>query len=103
MKDKEKELDATKSEIRNLQAEVASLQRKLEVKDREIEDAKNQMRRTNNGDQDELKEELNRLQLMLFDLKTTRADLLEKLDDSQHESDVLKNQVKALKAKLGEE
>ncbi len=91
---KEKEIDGLKSELRSLQSDFAGLQRKLEVKDREIENAKNQMKRVNTADKDEQGEELQRLQLMLFELKTTRADLLEQLDDAQHESEMLRQELK---------
>lgn len=76
-----------------MQSDLAGLQRKLEVKDREIENAKNQMKRVDTADRDEQGEELQRLQLMLFELKTTRADLLEQLDDAQHESEMLRQEL----------
>jgi chromosome segregation ATPase len=93
---KDNEIDSFKAEARNLQAELAALQRKLELKDREIEDAKIEIRRADGADKDEQTEELGRLQLMLFELKTTRADLLEQLDDAQHEAETLRNQLKKL-------
>ncbi|KAJ3255638.1 hypothetical protein HK103_006163 [Boothiomyces macroporosus] len=94
---KDIELDNCKSEIRSLNGEIATLNRKLEVKDREIEEAKSQMRRTAGADQDEQAQELNRMQVMLLELKTTRVDLLEQLDDAQHEAEMLRNELKALK------
>jgi predicted RNase H-like nuclease (RuvC/YqgF family) len=54
------------------------------------------MRRANSADKDEQSEELSRLQLMLFELKTTRADLLEQLDDAQHEAEMLRQQLKKM-------
>lgn len=97
LEQKDKEIESIKSELRSCQGEVSSLKRKLEVKDREIDDAKKSMKRAAGGDKDEQSEEIARLQIMLLDLKTTRVDLLEKLDDAQHEAEMLKNEVKALK------
>ncbi|KAJ3360666.1 hypothetical protein HDU91_004429 [Kappamyces sp. JEL0680] len=95
---KDKEIDSIRAELRSSQAEVSSWKRKVEVKDREIEDAKSQMRRAARGDKDEQADEIARLQIMLLDLKTTRVELLEKLDDAEHEAEMLRNEVKALKA-----
>ncbi|KAJ3272870.1 hypothetical protein HDV01_005193 [Terramyces sp. JEL0728] len=95
---KDTELDNCRAEIRSLNGEIATLNRKLEVKDREIEEAKSQMRRNAGADQDEQTQELNRMQVMLLELKTTRVDLLEQLDDAQHEAEMLRNELKALKA-----
>lgn len=94
---KEIELESAKSESRSFQAQIAALQRKLEVQNSEIENTKNQLRRSLTSDKDEQQEELSRLQIMLLDLKTTRVDLLEQLDDAQHESEMLRLQLNALK------
>jgi chromosome segregation ATPase len=97
LEQKDKEIKSVRSELRSSQGEVSSLKRKLEVKDREIEDAKKSMKRAASGDKDDKTDEIARLQIMLLDLKTTRVDLLEKLDDAEHESEMLKKEVKLLK------
>jgi chromosome segregation ATPase len=99
LEQKDKELESSKSEIRSLQSEISSLKRKVEVKEREIEDAKASMKRSVRGDKDEQTEEIARLQIMLLELKTTRVDLLEKLDDAEHEAEMLRNELKQLKSK----
>jgi chromosome segregation ATPase len=99
LEQKDKEMDSIRSELRSAQAESATWKRKLEVKEREIEDVKNQLRRTAKGDANEQSEEIARYQIMLLDLKTTRVDLLEKLDDSEHEVEKLRNEVKILKGR----
>lgn len=93
---KDADIDSKRAELRSIKADIASLQRKLEVKDREIDEAKTQMMRAAGSSQDELTVEIGRMQVMLLDLKTTRVDLLEQLDDSQHEVETLKNKLNKL-------
>ena len=95
---KDADLDSKRAELRVLKADLSSLQRKLEVKNREIEEAKAQMMRAANSSDDEQTQEIVRMQVMLLDLKTTRVDLLEKLDDSQHEVETLKNKLAKIKS-----
>jgi hypothetical protein len=73
---------------------VISLQTKLAAKEEEIADAKLELRNESSSNN---QDELNRLQMMLFELKTTRVDLLEKLDDSEHENALLRQEILQLK------
>lgn len=99
LEQKDKEAESLKAELRTSQGELSSMRRKIEVKEREIEDAKASMKRVARGDKDEQSDEIVRLQIMLLELKTTRVDLLEKLDDSEHAVEMLRNEVKVLQAK----
>eukprot|EP00842_Homolaphlyctis_polyrhiza_P002853 jgi/Hompol1/3569/HPOL_001622-RA len=99
---KDREIEVTRGELRTAVADIAALKRKVEQKDREIEDAKSEMRRRAkaHGDQEGTMEEVDRLQIMLMELKTSRVQLLEDLDNAQHAEQVLKAEVAALKAEL---
>jgi chromosome segregation ATPase len=97
LEQKDKEIKSVRAELRSTQGELSTLKRKLEVKDREIDEAKKAMKRAANGDKDDKTDEIARLQIMLLDLKTTRVDLLEKLDDSEHEVEMLKKEISVLK------
>jgi len=98
LEQKDKDLDAVRTELRSAKSELSAYMVKLEVKEREIEDTKSQMMRTAKGDNSEQAEEIARLQGLLLDLKTTRVDLLEKLDDAQHEVETLKNEIAQLRS-----
>lgn len=95
LEQKDQELDSTRAELRVAKTELLALSLKVDVLEREIEDTKSQMMRAAKADNDERVEEIARLQGMLLDLKTTRVDLLERLDDSQHEVETLKNKIAA--------
>lgn len=94
---KDADLDSKRAELRSLKTELSTLQRKLEVKDREIEEAKAQIMRVIGSSAEEQTQDIARMHVMLLDLKTSRVDLLEKLDDSQHAVETLKNQLAKLK------
>ena len=86
-------LDTVKLEkdriIAKSKAEIESLLREIDEKDKKL------LELTNDGD--ETLEELERLQNMLFDVKSSRADLLEQIDDYQHEIENLKREIKNLR------
>ncbi|KAI8926413.1 hypothetical protein BC831DRAFT_538657 [Entophlyctis helioformis] len=99
---KDREIEAARAETRAAVADIAALKRKVELKDREIEDAKSEMRRRAkaSGDKDGAIEEVDRLQIMLMELKTSRVQLLEDLDNAQHTEQVLKAEVTTLKGEV---
>ena len=86
-------LDTVKLEkdriIAKSKSEIESLLREIDEKDKKL------LELTNDGD--ETLEELERLQNMLFDVKTSRADLLEQMDNYQHEIENLKREIKNLR------
>ena len=78
------------AKIQDSNAKIESLLEELDSKDQELDDLAH--------DGDETLEELERLQNMLFDIKSSRADLMERLDDSQLEIDELKRELAALRS-----
>ncbi|KAL2911813.1 hypothetical protein HK105_208746 [Polyrhizophydium stewartii] len=102
LEQKDREIEAARAETRAAMADIASLKRKVEQKDREIEDAKSEMRRRakTSGDSEATMEEVDRLQMMLMELKTSRVQMMEELDNAQHAEQVLRTEVTTLKAEL---
>ncbi|KAH6598286.1 hypothetical protein BASA50_003900 [Batrachochytrium salamandrivorans] len=102
LEQKDRDIESARSETRAALADIAVLKRKVELKDREIEDVKSEMRRKAKtvGDKDAMSDEVDRLQIMLMELKTSRVQLLEELDNREHCEHVLKAEVASLKAKL---
>ena len=93
MEQKDADINDKSKELRAFKVVFSSLQRRLEIKDREIEAAKKEMKQSAGSGEDEIGQEISRMQVMLLDLKSTRVDLLEKLDDAQHEVENLKNEL----------
>ena len=85
-------LEALSSQLVDSNASISLLKDKLAAKENEISEAKLVLSNSGNDE-----DELNRLQMMLFELKTTRADLLEKLDNSEYEISILKQEIASLK------
>jgi hypothetical protein len=102
LEQKNKEIDKARQETRASLAQIVELEKKLELQERNIQEAKNEMKRRANSNKDEGMQEVDRLQIMLLDLKTSRVDLMERLDDSQHSNELLKREVASLTGQLAE-
>jgi chromosome segregation ATPase len=102
LEQKNKEIDKARQETRASLAQIVELEKKLELQERNIQEAKKEMKRRANSNKDEGMQEVDRLQIMLLDLKTSRVDLMERLDDSQHSNELLKREVASLTGQLAE-
>ncbi|KAK6095954.1 hypothetical protein MT418_003829 [Batrachochytrium dendrobatidis] len=102
LEQKDRDIDALRKDTRAASTEIALLKHKVELKEREIDDFKAEMRRRAQiaGDKDAQSEEVDRLQIMLMELKTSRAQLLEDLDNREHVEHVLRAEITTLKSKL---
>lgn len=93
---KSKELEKSHRENSRLLEKIIQLEKNLDLSKRNVEDAKTEMARRQVINKDDGLVEVDRLQMMVLDLKTSQADLLEKLDDSQHAMNVMKRELHKL-------
>ena len=101
--------DDLESKVEVLNTQISSLKRQLEYKEKESFEVRMEAAEAfqKASDLDKAKEEINRLNsemdkisLMLIELKSAKVQLLERVDNAEHRENLLKNELSLLKAEL---
>lgn len=100
LEQKNVEIDKARLESRKSVARIIDLEKVIDLKNRLVEDASKEIRRRAGLQGDDLADELDRLQIILLDLKTSRVLLLEQVDDLEFNQSNLELALKRTKSEL---